>query len=183
MAEQKIKIFTINNKKEEKFLRQRVADFNFRKITKKQVSELVDAMKKIMEMADGVGLAANQIGLNLRVFTARVYDEPLKRDENGKLILPASSAMKFYAIFNPEIIKFSSKIILAEEGCLSVPGVYGDVPRYEAVTITGYDKAGKKIKIRARGLLARIFQHETDHLNGILFIDKAKNLRKAEKTK
>ncbi len=81
--------------------------------------------------------------------------------------------MKFYVIFNPEIIKFSEEKIIMEEGCLSAPGIYGQVERSSEIILQGYDKNGRKIKIRASGLLARIFQHETDHLNGILFIDKA----------
>ena len=68
-----------------------------------------------------------------------------------------------------------------EEGCLSVPEIFGAVERPEKITLEGFDTGGKKIKIKAWGLLARIFQHETDHLNGILFIDKAKNLRRYEK--
>lgn len=67
-----------------------------------------------------------------------------------------------------------------EEGCLSVPGIYGDVERPEKITLVGQDRYDKKIKIKAWGLLARVFQHEVDHLNGILFIDKAKSIQKIE---
>ncbi len=172
------KIFTINNKLEEKFLRKKTAIFDFQEFSKKEIGELIKKMRQIMRDNNGVGLSANQIGLNMRLFVAQLPKEPLKRDENNKIILPPSESMKFYAVFNPEIIKFSAKKAILEEGCLSVPRIYGEVERPEKITLEGLDKNNKKIKIKAFGLLARIFQHETDHLNGILFIDKAKNLKK-----
>ncbi len=157
-----MKIFTINNKKEEKFLRNKAADFDFNKFGKKEISELLRTMREIMTKAQGIGLSANQIGLNLRFFVAQISDKSLK----------------FYAIFNPEIVKFSKEKIVMEEGCLSVPGVYGLVKRSARITLVGQDENGKKIKIKTFGLLARVFQHEFDHLNGILFIDKAEKLYK-----
>lgn len=177
------KIFTVNNKKEAKFLRKKTADFDFSRFTKKEIIELVKKMREIMTEAVGIGLSANQLGLNLRLFVAQISDEPLKRDKNNKIILPPPEKMKFYAIFNPEIKKFSKEKIVMEEGCLSVPGIYGDVERSEKITLVGYDKSGKKIKIKAWGLLARVFQHEVDHLNGILFIDRTKNIKKIEDSK
>jgi len=173
-----MKIFTINDKKEEKFLRQKTADFDFNEFGKKEISELLKTMRGIMTEAQGIGLSANQLGLNLRFFVARISDKPLKRDENSKSIKPSPDEMKFYAIFNPEIIKLSKEKILAEEGCLSVPGVYGLVERPAKITITGRDENDEKIKIKASDILARVFQHEFDHLNGILFIDKASNIHK-----
>ncbi len=176
-----MKIFTIANKKEKKFLRKKTADFDFKKYTKKEIAELIKQMREIMTEAIGIGLSANQLGLNLRLFVAQISDEPLKRDKNNRIILPSPESMKFYAIFNPEIIKFSKEKIVMEEGCLSVPGIYGEVERPEKITLVGYDKNAKKIKIKAWGLLARVFQHEADHLNGILFIDRTKHLYKAPK--
>ena len=163
-----MKILTINNKKDEKFLRRRVADFDFSKFTKKEINNLIKEMREAMFAAAGVGLAANQVGLDLRVFIAQLPKQKKKLDR------------KFYAIFNPEIIKFSKEKTILEERCLSIPGYYGDVERSNKITLVGQDKYGKKIKIKALGLLARVFQHEVDHLNGILFIDKAKNLKKIE---
>jgi len=157
-------IFTINNKKEEKFLRQRVPIFDFKKISKKEINDLLKTMKEKMQAADGIGLSANQLGLSQRFFIAQ---------------LPTPEGqIKSYAIFNPEIIKFSREKEIAIEGCLSVPGLLGYVERPEKIVLTGFDKNGKKIKIKAWGLLARVFQHEIDHLNGILFIDKAKEVFK-----
>src|SRR3989344_4025282 len=127
-------IWTVNDKKETKFLRQKTADFDFKKFTKTEIRELVKAMRQIMQRADGIGLSANQIGLNINVFVAQV--------EN-----------KFYAIFNPKIISYSKENITIEEGCLSVPKIFGHVPRSEKVILEGYDRNGKKIKIKAWGLL------------------------------
>lgn len=153
------KIVTIANKKDEKFLRTKTADFDFSQFSKKEVRELVKRMRRDMHEADGIGLSANQIGLNIRVFVAMVES-------------------KFYALFNPEIVQFSKEITPMDEGCLSVPGVYGLVERPAKVTLKGLDANGKPIKIKAWGLLAKVFQHEMDHLNGGLFIDKAKQVER-----
>ncbi len=149
------KILTIKNKSEEKFLRKATALFDFKAFSKKEVNELVKMMRREMEAANGIGLSANQIGLNMRVFVARVE-------------------RKFYAVFNPEIVKISKDKIDMEEGCLSVPENFKPVSRPERITLSGYDKNGKKLKINAWGLLARVFQHEVDHLNGKLFLDRLK---------
>jgi len=118
---------------------------------------LVKKMRKLMKQADGIGLAANQVGVPLRLFVAQVDK-------------------KFYAVFNPEIVKTSKEKALFEEGCLSLPSYFGPVERAQKVTLVGMDPYGKKLKITASGLLARVFQHEVDHLNGALFIDKAKEV-------
>ncbi len=162
-------IVTIAEKKDEKFLRQKTSHFDFREHTKKEIDNLIKEMRRSMMAADGIGLSANQIGLNMRVFVAHVPDR------DGR--------MKFYAVFNPEIEKKSSETIDYEEGCLSVPKVFGSVARPEKITLVGQDKSGKKIKYKAWGLLARIFQHEVDHLDGKLFIDKAVSLHTAQDTK
>jgi peptide deformylase len=161
-------ILTVDVKKEEKFLRKKTADFDFKKSTRKEISDLVLRMRKIMRAANGIGLSANQIGLNMNVFVAEVPDP--------------DGGMKFYAIFNPRMEKTSDETGLFEEGCLSIPGKWGDVPRAEKVTVSGCDKNGKPIKIKAWGLLARVFQHEIDHLSGKLFIDRAKKVYDAERS-
>ena len=149
----------LGNKKDEKILRSEASNFDFDKRSKKEIKELIADMKKIMKEHDGIGLAANQVGLLERVFIAK------GKDSRGK--------MKFYAVFNPEIIGNSEEINIDIEGCLSIPGVRGKVERFNEVVISAQDENGKKIKIGASGLLARVFQHEIDHLNGVLFIDKA----------
>lgn len=173
-----MKILTIADKKDKEFLRTKTADFDFTKFAKKEIAELIKKMKETMLEAYGIGLSANQIGLNLKMFIALVPEKPLKRDEKNKIIMPSPDEAKFYAIFNPEIIKFSKQTEAIEEGCLSVPGVHAEVERPRKITLTGFDKNGRKIKIKAEGLTARVFQHETDHLNGVLFIDKVNGTSK-----
>ena len=157
-----MKIFTIADKKEEKILRTKTADFDFSKNGKKDIDELIKKMKNAMLKANGIGLSANQIGLDIKMFVCRI------------------PKIKSHVIFNPKITKFSDKKTIMEEGCLSVPGLYGLVERPESVALKGYNRYAKPITVKADGLLARVFQHEIDHLNGILFIDKAKKLYKLE---
>ncbi len=156
------KIFMADVPAEEKLLRTKMPAFDFAKHDAKETRTLIARMKRSMHAAHGIGLSANQIGLKLRVFVGQVPD--------------ANGALKFYAIFNPEIEKASAEKTPFEEGCLSVPGTYGQTMRPETVVLKGFDSKGKPVKIKAWGLLAKMFQHEMDHLNGILFIDKAKNL-------
>ncbi len=162
-------IVTIQNKKDEKFLKTKTVDFDFNKFTKKEINDLLSKMRKTMRAAKGIGLSANQIGLALKVFVAEVPT--------------AQGDMKFYAVFNPRIEKTAGEKLLLEEGCLSVPGKYGHVERFERIILTGHDKNGKSLKIKAWGLLAHVFQHEVDHLNGIVFISKAKDIHDAPTSK
>jgi len=159
-------IWTIENKSQEKFLRKKTVPFDFKKHSKEDARKLVEQMKKAMKEANGIGLSANQIGLPYRVFVAQVPAE------NG--------GYKFYGIFNPEAEKPNKEKLLFEEGCLSIPGMYGSVNRPTRLTVNGFDKQGKPVKIKAWGLLARVFQHEMDHLNGYLFIDRTKILHRVE---
>ena len=176
-----MKIFTINNKTETKFLRRKTVDFDFTTHNKKKINGLIKQMKEIMLAAPGVGLSANQVGMNLRFFIVQLPPENISTNQHSDQ--RKSAPNKFYAIFNPEIIKYSKETTIMEEGCLSVPGLYGEVERPEKLTLIGQDKNGKKIKIKAWSLLARVFQHETDHLNGILFIDKTKDVFEIPSTK
>lgn len=159
-------IWIIDDKKQEKFLRKKTVDFDFKKFTKKEVSDLVSRMRKIMRAANGIGLSANQIGLDYKVFVAEVPD--------------AQGGTKFYAVFNPKIEKVSEEKAPYEEGCLSIPGKWGEVMRPERIVVSGLDRNGKSAKIKAWGLLARVFQHEVDHLNGKLFIDRTKKIFEAK---
>lgn len=157
-----MEVLTVNNNRDEKFLRQKTAGFDFSKYSKKEIRELVRAMRLIMKAAEGIGLSANQIGINASFFVAEVEG-------------------KFYSVFNPRIMKTSEETGDFEEGCLSVPEHFGAVSRPEKIWLEGLDASGKKIKIKAWGFLARVFQHEVDHLNGVLFTDKCKELRKIAK--
>jgi peptide deformylase len=161
-------IVTIAEKKDEKFLRKKAVPFEFKNFTRKEINELITRMRRIMHAANGIGLSANQIGLTFSVFVAEVPD--------------AQGGTKFYAVFNPKIEKMDTATIAFEEGCLSVPGQWGEVTRAETIVVSGYNKMGKKVKVKAWGLLARVFQHEIDHLNGKLFIDRAKKVYTVEQT-
>ena len=130
-----------------------------------ELRNLIDDMVETMRDAPGVGLAAPQIGVSKRVIVVEFGSED---DEN----LPK----QLYVMVNPEIENCSEETLGGIEGCLSVPGVVGEVDRSEVVTVRGQDASGKKIRIRAQGWLARIFQHEIDHINGILYTDRADNL-------
>ncbi len=154
------KILRITNKEEDLCLRKKTIPYDFAAHSLKETQAFVRSMREVMKRADGVGLSANQIGLPYRVFVAQVPD--------------SQGAQKFYAVFNPEIVKRSKETEALEEGCLSVPNTFGSVDRHYRVTLTGFDARGKKLKINAWGLLARVFQHEVDHLDGKVFVDKAK---------
>ncbi len=124
--------------------------------------ELLDDMIETMREAPGVGLAAPQIDVPLRVFVAEFGDE---NDEEAPL--------KLYAFVNPKITKSSQETAVGVEGCLSIPGIVGEVIRSNAATVEGFDRDGHPFSIEAEGWLARIFQHEIDHLDGVLFTDHA----------
>lgn len=164
-----MEILTANSKKNLNFLERRVPETKLESLDKKVLRELIRAMRALMKKYDGVGLSANQVGLDLRLFVAAV-----PTSKNG--------APKFYAILNPEISRASKESALLEEGCLSIPKTFGSVERSKKIILTGFDQYGKKIKIKAWGFLARVFQHEVDHLNGILFTDRAKSAKKIVRT-
>ncbi len=125
------------------------------------LQELIDDMLETMQSAPGVGLAAPQVGESLRLFVAQWPE-----DEEDQ------ESWKTYTIVNPVIVKMSQEEEEGEEGCLSVPGYVGDVWRSTEILVKGRDRYGKKLRMKIRGWLARIFQHEIDHLNGTLFIDR-----------
>lgn len=127
----------------------------------KEIKKIAQEMKKIVKFHKGLGLAGNQIGILKRIFVINTEDKQL-------------------ICLNPEILEFKGKPVLMEEGCLSVPGTWGEVKRYPEVLLEYLDLWGRKKKLKAGGLLAQVIQHEVDHLDGILFIDKAKQLYSEE---
>lgn len=130
---------------------------------------LADRMMDLMRGAQGIGLAAPQVGLPIRLFVAHVPADPeAEPDEPG---LPSSSEAP-RAFFNPEIVEFSKDLEPYDEGCLSLPGITGEVNRPSTVTMRAIDIDGNEIEVRATGLLARCWQHEIDHLDGVLILDK-----------
>ena len=130
---------------------------------------LVGDMIETMRDAPGVGLAAPQIGLSKRLIVIEFGDE---NDED----IPK----QLFVLANPEIIEKSEDKMTGIEGCLSVPGLVGEVERASVVTVRGQNQEGKQVKIRAQGWLARIFQHEIDHINGILYTDRTDKIWQLE---
>lgn len=137
------------------------------------VQSLVSDMIETMRASSGVGLAAPQIDVSQRVIVVE-YGEGLEDPEKE------AAPPKLYVVINPEIVRHSRETVSANEACLSVPGYYGEVNRYEAVTIKGLDRDGKPLRIKAKGWLARVFQHEIDHLDGVLYIDRADPIYRVE---
>ena len=146
-----------------------------RSITKidKSLQTLIDDMVETMREAPGVGLAAPQIGLSDRLIVVEYFE---RQEDEEKQDAPK----KVWAVLNPEIIKASEEKLLGVEGCLSIPGLVGEVERHAAIQVKGLNRHGKPVKIKAEGWLARIFQHEIDHLNGILFPDRAMRVWKPQ---
>jgi peptide deformylase len=126
--------------------------------------QLIDDMFETMYHAPGIGLAAPQVNVSKRVFTVDLQDDD---ESHGPLV-----------VINPKFTVTEGEIE-ATEGCLSVPGMVGEMTRYERVVCTGLDRVGKKIELTAEGWFARCLQHEMDHLDGKLYIDTAKNVRPA----
>ena len=134
--------------------------------TKELACMLADMEKVLLAEPDGVALAAPQVGISKRIFIVNPIAYKICEDQNFKI--------KRTIFINPEIIKRSSDKKTMEEGCLSVRPIYGKVKRASRVTIEAQDSDGKKFTMNGIGLIAQIFQHEIEHLDGILFIDKAK---------
>lgn len=128
------------------------------------VIRLLDDMRETMREAEGAGLAANQVGVLKRILIATGGEEII------------------YELINPHC-EWSDGETIGLEGCLSIPGCYGEVQRAEKVVIKALNRKGKEVRLEAEGLLARILQHEMDHLNGILFTDKALRLVDPEELK
>ncbi|MDP9017230.1 MAG: peptide deformylase [Candidatus Eremiobacteraeota bacterium] len=128
--------------------------------------QLIDDMFVTMYEAPGIGLAAPQIDVSKRLFTIDLQDEG--DESHGPFV-----------IINPKFVETRGEME-SLEGCLSVPGFVGEITRYEFVAVSGLDRNGRKIRLEGDGLFARCLQHEIDHLNGVLYIDKAKNMRPAQ---
>lgn len=138
----------------------------------KELQQLIEDMIETMRAEPGVGLAAPQVAVPLRLIVVE-YGE----DENP------DSPPKLYVMANPEITRASAETEVGVEGCLSIPGYVGEVERAAEIVVRGQNRFGKPMKVKAKGWLARIFQHEIDHLNGILFIDRTDKVWKTEAEK
>ena len=128
-------------------------------IKKDDIQRLIDNMIATMYDAEGIGIAAPQVGLNIRLIIISHNKEPL-------------------ALINPKIIKRSWRKDIQEEGCLSIPGLYGPVKRSLTVFARALGRGGNELNIKLEGLSARIIQHEIDHLDGILFVDRAREIKR-----
>lgn len=178
--------------KDNKILRQIAKEVPIEEISGRKIQTIIKRMQKALDAEDdGIAIAAPQIGESLRIFVVsrKIYDimEDEKKARKSKGSLPVLNddipiekipKIKEDMVFiNPEIIKTSKKKIPMEEGCLSVRWLYGKVMRSEKTLIKAYNSKGKQVTVGGSGILSQVFQHETDHLNGTLFIDKAKELK------
>ena len=132
----------------------------------KSLQNLIDDMVETMRQAPGVGLAAPQVNVPLRVIVVEYGEE--------------DAPPKLYIVVNPEITRHARETEVGVEGCLSIPGLLGDVERYTRVTVRGRSRRGQPMKLKLAGWTARIFQHEIDHLNGVLFTDRALSVYRAD---
>ncbi len=127
---------------------------------------LIDNMIETLREASGAGLAAPQIGQRLQLAVIQALPE---EDDEGEQI---PDSRELFVIVNPKVVWESREVVDGIEGCLSIPGYWGEVERAVAIRVRAQDRHGKKIKLRLSGWTARIFLHEIDHLHGVLFIDK-----------
>jgi peptide deformylase len=132
-----------------------------------KLQTLIDDMIETMREAPGVGLAAPQVGVSERLIVVEYYvDEEAEEAED-------ETKKKVWVMLNPEIVKASDEMVMGVEGCLSIPALVGEVERHDALQIKGLNRHGQPMRVKAQGWLARIFQHEIDHLNGVVFTDRA----------
>jgi peptide deformylase len=141
-------------------LRERSVEVPVEEITTPEFQAYLDQLVRTMFVADGVGIASPQVGKNIRAIVVNTGARP-------------------ECYMNPVLTKTSEAMIEGEEGCLSVPGQFGLVSRHKKVTVEAVNRHGKRVILDLKGFPAVVFQHEIDHLNGVLFIDKATNIKKA----
>ncbi len=172
--------------KNDKVLRQHAKEIPIREITTPKIKKILKEMSaSLKSQNDGVALAAPQIGYSLSIFivSGKIFHKdfikgpPAQAGEEEFKKTPKKEIPKDLVFINPKISKLSHEKEWVPEGCLSVRWLYGKTFRSKKVTIVAHDENGKKFQRGAAGLLAQIFQHETDHLNGILFIDHAKEIK------
>ncbi len=153
-------------------------------IPSKQIQTIITKMKKALNsQGDGVAIAAPQIGESVRIFvvSGKIFDPTFIRGKDiSKDIISIQPDLVF---INPEFVKLSKKTTWMKEGCLSVRPLYGEVKRSLNATVKAYDEKGEHFERGAGGLLAHIYQHEIDHLDGILFIDKARDVHESSPEK
>jgi peptide deformylase len=165
------RILQINEPDDKKILKTRCHPV---KLPNPALKPLVADMFETMHTANGVGLAAPQIGITQRLTVIYIPPE-IEEREDGTVVELAPE--EHYVLINPEIVKLSNEEVIRHEGCLSLPGWYGDVPRATWVTVDFQDFDGRRLRLRkAGGLLGWAIQHEVDHLDGILFTERIRDL-------
>jgi len=177
-------------KEPDKAMRKKAADILIRDISKPKIQGLIAAMKAALASTpDGVGLAAPQVGRSIAIFIVSEEAEEIDRAEKQgwerrmkespeiKSEKPYQNRdWKYYVFINPEVKNRSRRRDDGPEGCLSVPGKFGMVKRYEKITVEAYNELGKKFTRGTSRFFARVIQHELDHLEGTLFIDRTKKI-------
>ena len=166
--------------KNDKVLHQNTKEILVSEITTPKIKKILKEMSLALKsQGDGVAIAAPQIGYLLSIFvvSGKIFHKDFIRGEKDLKKIPEKEVEKDLIFINPKILKLSKEKKWLPEGCLSVRWLYGRTYRSDKATVVAYNENGKKFQRGASGLLAQIFQHETDHLKGILFIDHAKDVR------
>lgn len=164
--------------KEDSVLRKEAKEVPVNEIKSPKIQKILKEMSSsLLSQNDGVAIAAPQIGYSLKIFvvSGKVFDKDFIRGEG--VPKERKDLPKDLVFINPVISRLSREKDWVPEGCLSVRWLYGKTHRSKKATVTAYDENGKKFTRGASGLLAQIFQHETDHLKGILFIDHAEDIK------
>lgn len=175
-------------------LREVAKEIPIQEIQSPKIQKIIKEMSSALaSQDDGVAIAAPQIGYSLRIFvvSGKVFSEEFTKNRDERLsgdkkiedITEVKEKIKNLVFINPKITKLSQDKKWLPEGCLSVRWLYGKVKRSLKATVEAYNEKGEKFTRGGSGLLAHIFQHETDHLNGILFIDNAKDVKEEDPNK
>jgi peptide deformylase len=151
-------------------LRARTKPLDPSEIASPRIQQLIDDMFETMQEYQGVGLAAPQVHEGVRLFVAGFAPRPDDEEEGEDERVPSM------ALINPEITVIGTETAEDWEGCLSIPDIRGRVPRAVEIEVRAYDRRGRRVQMSARGFTARVIQHETDHLDGVLFLDRMASL-------
>src|SRR5829696_7049097 len=152
-------------------LRARARAIDVGEIKSTRIQQLIDDMFETMSEYQGVGLAAPQVHEAVRLFVAGFAPDPDDDDEDGDQRVP------LMAVINPEIAAAGAETVEDWEGCLSIPDIRGKVPRAREIVLRAFDRKGKRFELRASGFTARVIQHETDHLDGVLFFERMSSFK------
>ncbi len=147
-------------------LRAKALPISAAEIKSSRIQRLIDDMYETMQEYSGIGLAGPQVHEGVRLFVAGV--------RTGEIVTPMDeeTEMPLIAVINPEVVPIGESSRTGWEGCLSIPDIRGEVPRAESIRLRAFDRKGRRFELTAEGLPARVIQHETDHLDGVLFFDR-----------